>query len=156
MKTAIFLFLMIGTIMPAAFAQTAKEKVSSAEIRKQNADHSKVQYGTASYYHEKFHGRKTSSGEIYDKEKFTAAHNGLPMNTWIKVTNLSNRRSVIVKVNDRLHHKNKRVVDLSASAARKLGYIKRGLTRVKVEVLNEADAEQEMNEQISKGDRRQR
>lgn len=95
----------------------------------------KIQYGMASYYHNKFQGRKTSSGQLYDKEKMTAAHNGLPMNTWIRVTNIRNGRTVIVKINDRLHHRNERLVDLSRTAATRLGYIGRGLTRVKVEVL---------------------
>ena len=96
---------------------------------------SKIQYGTASFYADKFEGKKTSSGELYTKNKFTAAHNSLPMGTWIKVTNMSNKRSVVVKVNDRLHHRNPRLVDLSKSAAQKLGYTGKGLTKVKVEVL---------------------
>jgi rare lipoprotein A len=94
-----------------------------------------VQYGTASYYSNKFQGRPTSSGELYDKNKMTCAHNSLPLGTWVKVTNLRNKKYVIVRVTDRLHHKNKRVVDLSRMAASKLGYVKRGLARVKVEVL---------------------
>lgn len=102
----------------------------------------KVQYGTASYYSNKFQGRPTSSGELYDKDKMTCAHNALPLGTWVKVTNLRNKRSVIVRVTDRLHHKNKRVVDLSRIAASKLGYVKRGLARVKVEVLPDGPPEQ--------------
>ncbi|WP_290792233.1 septal ring lytic transglycosylase RlpA family protein [Flavihumibacter sp. UBA7668] len=94
-----------------------------------------VQYGVASYYAPKFQGRKTANGERYDSTKLTAAHNGLAFGTWIKVTNQRNGRSVIVKINDRLHYANKRVVDLSGSAAKKLGFYKRGLTKVKVEVL---------------------
>lgn len=95
-----------------------------------------IKYGIASYYANKFIGRKTASGEIYRKEKLTAACNTLPLSTWIKVTNLTNNKSVIVKINDRLHPKNKRLIDLSYHAARVLGYTGRGLTRVKVEVLN--------------------
>ena len=67
----------------------------------------------------------------------TAAHNKLPLGTRIKVTNLRNKRSVVVKVNDRLHHRNTRLVDLSKAAAAKLGYIGRGITRVRVEVLKD-------------------
>ena len=95
----------------------------------------KVLYGTASYYAGKFHGRETYNGEIYDSTKLTAACNVLPMGTWIRVTNLSNNRSVVVKVNDRMHIRITRVVDLSQAAASQLGYVKKGLTRVKVEVL---------------------
>lgn len=94
-----------------------------------------VEHGTASYYAKKFQGCKTANGECYDYKKMTAAHNDLPMGTWIRVTNLRNGRKVVVKVNDRLHHRNKRLVDLSYAAAAKLGYVSRGLTKVKVEVL---------------------
>lgn len=96
---------------------------------------SRVLYGTASYYADKFNGRETANGEIYDSKKMTAACNVLPLGTWIRVTNLSNNRSVIVKTNDRLHARMTRIVDLSRVAAEKLGYIGKGLTKVKVEVL---------------------
>ncbi len=92
-------------------------------------------YGTASFYANKFQGRKTANGETYSHSKFTAACNLVPLGTWIRVTNLSNKKSVLLKVNDRLHPKNKRVVDLSLTAARQLNYINAGLTKVKVEVL---------------------
>jgi rare lipoprotein A len=92
-------------------------------------------YGTASFYASKFHGRKTANGEIYNQNKMTAACNAVPLGTYIRVTNLTNKKSVILKVNDRLHHKNKRVVDLSLTAARQLNYTNQGLTRVKVEVV---------------------
>lgn len=92
-------------------------------------------YGTASYYANKFEGRLTANGEVFSQEKMTAACNVLPLGTWIKVTNLYNGRSVVVKVNDRLHYKNKRLVDLSKIAAKKIGYAGGGLTKVKVEPL---------------------
>ena len=98
--------------------------------------HTGVQYGTASYYANKFQGRPTANGELYDKNKMTCAHNSLLLGTWLKVTNLRNGKHVIVRITDRLHHKNKRLVDLSRIAASKLGYLKRGLTRVKVEVVD--------------------
>lgn len=96
---------------------------------------SSIQYGIASYYSNSFEGKLTATGEKYSKTAMTAAHNALPFGTWIKVTNLSNKKSVIVRVNDRLHHRNRRLVDLSLAAALVLGYTKKGLTRVKVEVL---------------------
>src|SRR6476646_6437617 len=92
-------------------------------------------YGTASYYANKFEGRLTANGEVFSQQKMTAACNVLPLGMWIKVTNLYNGRSVIVKVNDRLHYKNKRLVDLSKTAAKKMGYTGGGLTKVKVEPL---------------------
>ena len=72
----------------------------------------------------------------------TAACNVLPLGTWIKVTNLQNGKSVVVKTNDRLHSKMKRVIDLSKTAAEKLNYVKSGLTRVKVEVLGKKKPEE--------------
>ena len=93
-------------------------------------------YGLASFYHNKFNGRRTANGEIFSQKKLTCACNVLPLGTWIKVTNLRNKKTVIVKVNDRIHPKMKRVVDLSRAAAQKLGYISSGLTRVKVEMVD--------------------
>jgi rare lipoprotein A len=115
----------------AALPVSAQNNTENARGRKT----AKIQYGTASYYSNKFQGRTTAMGEPYDKNKMTCAHNSLPLGTWIKVTNLRNGKSVVVRITDRLHHKNKRLVDLSRIAASKLGYLSRGLTRVKVEVL---------------------
>jgi rare lipoprotein A len=95
---------------------------------------SNVLYGTASFYADKFEGRLTANGEIFSQKKMTAACNVLPFGTWIKVTNLKNGRSVVVRINDRLNHRMKRVVDLSKTAARKLGHLD-GLIKVKVVVL---------------------
>ena len=102
----------------------------------------KVLYGTASFYSNSFHGKRTANGEIYSQHKLTAACNVLPLGTWIKVTNLRNGKSVIVKTNDRLHARMTRVVDLSRAAADKLNYTKSGLTRVKVEVLGKNKPEE--------------
>jgi len=101
----------------------------------------KILYGTASFYSNSFNGKKTANGEIYSHKKMTAACNVLPLGTWIKVTNLKNGKSVVVKTNDRLHSKMKRVVDLSREAAEKLGYVKSGLTRVRVEVIGKKKPE---------------
>lgn len=92
--------------------------------------------GTASFYSSNLDGTKTATGEIFRNKKMTAASNQFPLNTWVRVTNLKNGRSVIVRINDRMHHRMKakgRVVDLSRSAAQKLGFLKSGLTKVKVE-----------------------
>lgn len=109
--------------------------VAQDSTKKTPAAKNKIQYGVASFYSNKFSGRKTASGEIFNQQKFTVAHNSLPLGTYIKVTNLRNGKTVIVKVNDRLHHRNKRLVDLTYAAAKKLGFVKSGLTKVKVEVL---------------------
>ncbi|MFN8309721.1 MAG: septal ring lytic transglycosylase RlpA family protein [Chitinophagales bacterium] len=91
--------------------------------------------GVASFYHSYFNGKRTASGELYDETKLTAAHKTLPMGTMLKVTNLDNDKSVIVKVNDRGPFVKGRLIDLSKKAAQQLGYINTGTARVTVEVI---------------------
>lgn len=91
--------------------------------------------GTASWYGSKFHGHLTSNGETYDVFSMTAAHKTLPLPSYVRVTNLDNYRSAIVRVNDRGPFHNGRVIDLSYSAAYKLGIFQTGTGRVKVELV---------------------
>ena len=91
--------------------------------------------GLASFYNDKFEGRLTSSGAVYNKNKMTAAHRTLSFNTRIRVTNLANGRTVIVTVNDRGPFVKGRIVDLSKAAAVKLDFIDQGITKVKLEVV---------------------
>ncbi len=133
MKILLLALTMLIQGTSAILAQTAKS-VRDAHEKKITPD---IETGIASYYHRKFQGRLTASGQRYDSLKMTAAHNSLPFGTRIKVTNLRNKRSVIVRVNDRLHHRNKRLVDLSLAGAKKLGYLKQGLLKVRVEVLRD-------------------
>ena len=100
-----------------------------------------VEEGNASYYGRKFHGRRTSSSEVYDMYAFTAAHRTLPLPSYVRVTNLANGRSVIVRVNDRGPFHANRIIDLSYAAAVKLGYRERGTARVRVEALTPEDGE---------------
>ena len=86
--------------------------------------------GKASWYGEKFHGHRTSNGEIYDMYKFTAAHRTLPLPSWLKVTNLENSSSIYVRVNDRGPFHRQRIIDLSYVAAFRLGMLKKGTARV--------------------------
>jgi rare lipoprotein A len=95
----------------------------------------KVQFGIASYYSDKFEGRKTFTDEIFCQDSLTAASNTLPMHIWVRVTNLHNHLTVIVQINDKMHPRNRRLIDLSRAAAEKLGFAGRGLTRVRVDVL---------------------
>ena len=134
MKRILFALILLLQVMMCVYAQSAADSIRRVNKKMPVA---LIDTGVASYYHSKFQGRITASGELYDEDKMTAAHNRLPMGTRIKVTNLRNMRSIIVRVNDRLHHRNKRLVDLSRAAASKLGYIGRGITRVKVEVLKD-------------------
>lgn len=94
-----------------------------------------VQYGKASYYGEKFHGRKTASGETFNKWAYTCAHKKLSFNTKVKVTNLKNQKTVVVRVNDRGPFVKGRIIDLSFAAAKKIGMVKDGVVKVKIEVL---------------------
>ncbi|MGC4104570.1 septal ring lytic transglycosylase RlpA family protein [Ferruginibacter sp.] len=116
------------------FTVTAAAQVDTA-AKKASAKPKRVLYGMASFYSSKFNGKKTASGEIFSQNKLTCACNILPLGTWIRVTNQRNGRTVIVKTNDRLHPRMKRIIDLTKAAAVKLGYVSSGLTRVKVEVL---------------------
>lgn len=94
--------------------------------------------GLASWYGRRFHGKKTASGEPYDMYAMTAAHPTLPIPSYVRVTALDSGKSVVVRINDRGPFHSKRVIDLSYTAAHKLGYIKRGSTRVRVESLDPA------------------
>ena len=98
-----------------------------------------VERGTASYYGNKFHGRRTSNQEVYDMYAFTAAHKTLPLPSFARVTNLDNGKSVVVRVNDRGPFHEGRVIDLSYAAAVKLGITQRGTGRVEVRALTGED-----------------
>lgn len=99
---------------------------------------SSTKYGIASFYSKSLDSTKTATGEIFLNSKLTAASNNYRLNTIVKVTNIKNGRTVIVRINDRMHPKmakKGRIVDLSRAAARKLGFLSKGLTKVKVEVV---------------------
>lgn len=91
--------------------------------------------GYASWYGKKFHGNKTSNGEVYDMFAMTAAHKTLAIPSYVRVTNLENGRSVVVRVNDRGPFHDGRVIDLSYAAAKKLGYHNKGTAKVHIEVI---------------------
>jgi rare lipoprotein A len=91
--------------------------------------------GIASYYSDRFHGRRTANGERYNKHGLTAMHRTLPFGTRLRVTNLGNNKSIEVRVNDRCRSKNGRVLDLSKQAAKQLGFMEPGLAQVRFEVI---------------------
>ncbi len=131
----------LGEVGLAAEQETVAEPdLEAAELR---ADEVRVvkrggsQVGIASYYGltDGFHGRRTSSGERMDPWALTAAHRTYPFGTLLRVTNLANGRSVVVRVNDRGPFRRGRVIDVSRAAAKRLGFVSRGLTRVRVEVV---------------------
>lgn len=120
---------------------TAKSKAISssktAKAKTTGGQKSKVQVGSASWYGRAFQGRPTASGESYDMFRYTAAHRNLPLGTWVRVTNLRNGKSLIVKVNDRgpFVDTDHRIMDVSYAAARMLEFSGQGLARVKLEVV---------------------
>jgi rare lipoprotein A len=91
--------------------------------------------GVARYYAKRYHGKKTSSGEIYNSNKLTAAHPSLPLGTRVKVVNLDNKKSVIVKINDRCEEHESVFIDLSREAASKIGMVRKGKANVKISVV---------------------
>lgn len=93
------------------------------------------QTGLASWYGEKFHGHQTSNGEIFDMYQVSAAHTGLPIPSFLRVTNLENQRSIVVRVNDRGPFHNDRIIDLSYAAAYKLGFANQGTALVHLEAI---------------------
>lgn len=100
-----------------------------------------AEVGKASYYAHRFHGRSTASGETYDETKLTAAHRTLPFGTRVRVTNLENGRSVSLRINDRGPHRKGRVIDVSYVAAKRLGFVRDGIARVRVEVASRGDVD---------------
>ena len=101
----------------------------------QAASRRRVEYGLASFYGSEFEGRLTASGERYNPRKLTAAHRTLPLGSHARVTNLENHRSIVVRINDRGPHREGRIIDLSQRAARDLGFVGVGVTRVRVQAL---------------------
>ena len=97
--------------------------------------------GIASWYGDDFHGRLTANGEIFDMHSISAAHPTLPMPSYVRVTNLANKRSIVVRVNDRGPYAAERVIDVSVKAAQLLGFHDRGLARVRVEYVGRAPLE---------------
>jgi peptidoglycan lytic transglycosylase len=90
--------------------------------------------GVANFYSDKFQGKKTSSGEVYDKDRLTASHKKLAYGTKVRVTNVENGKSVVVTINDRMKTSNSAVIDVSRHAAEELGFAKSGKAKVKLEI----------------------
>jgi len=99
-----------------------------------------VQEGVVSWYGAQFHDRKTASGELFDSEAMTMAHPSLPFGTLVRVTNLRNGRSVVVRVNDRGPFVGTRIGDLSQAAASEIGMMRKGVARARIEVLDDEAA----------------
>lgn len=107
-----------------------------------------VQIGTASWYGDDFHGKKTANGEVYDMHNKNAAHTILPFNTYVKVTNLSNNKYTIVRINDRGPFLKGRIIDLSYAAAKEIDMVGPGTTQVEVIALNKNQIDPGLREGI--------
>jgi rare lipoprotein A len=103
-----------------------------------------VETGLASWYGRGFHGKLTASGEVFNQEKFTAAHRTLPWGSRVKVTNLANGKSVEVRINDRGPFGKGRIIDVSRAAARVLGIVGSGITTVRLEWLSDSEKSNEL------------
>lgn len=133
MRNLLFLLTMTSFISTSLWAQTGY-----------------VQEGKASFYADKFEGRTTASGERYSHSRSTCAHLTLPFGTLVKVTNMENNQTVVVRVNDRGPFVANRIIDLSRSAAEKLGFVDKGLADVRIEVIDEEGKVMAMAQQPSK------
>lgn len=125
---------------PSKYGNPASYVVSGKRYFVMDDARGYVARGTASWYGTKFHGKRTSSGEPYDMYAMSAAHTSLPLPTYVKVTNLQNQRSAIVKVNDRGPFHDDRLIDLSYAAAVKLGIARHGTAPVEVKAITVAPA----------------
>lgn len=124
-KRAIFLLLLA---LPFLFSVPRAEGRSLGPMFQ-------VATGKATFYSDSFHGKKTANGERYDKHALTAAHRSLPLGTIVRVTNLSNGRNLLVRINDRGPVKKKLILDVSKAAARRLNMIRHGVASVQMEVV---------------------
>ncbi len=126
--------LLAGTLaFNISSGQSAAKHADSHKGKKEKTTNAKI--GTASFYANKFNGRKMANGDVFYQHNMTAACNSISLNTYVKVTNLRNKKNVVVKITDHMHRDNKRLIDLSRAAASQLGYTGHGLTKVKVEIL---------------------
>ena len=127
--------LMMLTMSFSMIAATKKTTVKKTSGTKKTVSSKVYQTGTASFYGGKWHGKKTANGEIFNTYSLTAAHKTLPFNTRVRVTNLNNGKSVIVRINNRGPYSKGRIIDLSKGAFSKIENISKGVTKVKLEIL---------------------
>jgi len=116
-------------------AETDNPQAPLEELEKTSEPAPPDQTGLAAFYHAKFQGRPTASGESFDHKGLTAAHKTLPFGTLVRVTNLRNSKSVIVRINDRGPMQPGRLIDLTYRAARMLGFVHQGMTKVILEIM---------------------
>lgn len=134
--TQSMLVVLLASSLGAAPGQQSSNTAKQSPAPSKKAPKQKpYQVGNASWYGKDFHGRETASGEPYDMFRFTAAHMNLPLGSWVRVTNLRNGKSVIVRINDRGPVVPGRIMDLSYGAAQILDFRARGVARVRLDIV---------------------
>ena len=126
---------MIAVSMLLSFSAAATKNEKNTTTKEKAGD---TRTGVASWYGPNFHGKKTATGDKFDMLGLTCASNQYPLGTWLKVTNVRTGKTVVVRVNDRMHPRMKRLIDLSKGAAKELGMISSGVAKVKVEDLGKS------------------
>lgn len=140
LRSIIFVFF---ATLPLLFAGAGTVETSAKKV---------IHTGKASYYSDKFNGRKTSSGEIFRNNHYTAAHPYLPYGTFVKVTNLENQKTVNVKINDRFRPGKGHIIDITKAAAREIDLIRYGMARVSLEIISDTITEiLNVNDSIPQG-----
>lgn len=114
---------------------------SSNIVFAQKKEKERIITGTATWYSNSFNGRKTASGEIFTQKKYTCATNRFKIGTWLKVEDLATGKSVLVRVNDRMASHPRKIIDLTRAAAEKIGIIKKGCAKVKIESMGRTKPE---------------
>jgi len=128
MRRLLFLLLLTSLTGLTACAGSSRDPAEVGGVTSQ-------EIGLASYYGHQYHGRTTANGETYDENKMTAAHRTLPFGTRVRVTNLENGKSVLLRVNDRGPFVDGRIIDVSWQAAQDLDFVQEGVVKARVEVL---------------------
>jgi len=136
----IFTFILFSCTNSPRYGSSvsSKKKLNPKSFKTMNRV-PKVLTGISSYYGTDFHGKLTANGEVYDMYGLNAAHKTLPLNTIVRVTNLSNNKSLILRINDRGPYVKGRILDCSYGAAKKLGFIAQGTTKVRIELIEVGD-----------------
>lgn len=129
-----YLFILLSAVLLFACTHPGGQSSALLPAPIEASPHKRLE-GKASWYGPRFHGRKTASGEIFNQHELTAAHRSLPFGTRVRVTNLKNGRSVVVRINDRGPYAKGRLIDLSRAAAKHLGMLDSGVAQVRLERL---------------------
>jgi rare lipoprotein A len=127
MRSSLILLLLVALLAACSARRTTQQKIPRIGHR---------ETGIASWYGDPYHGRRAANGEVYDMEKLTAAHQTYAFDTWLRVVNLSNDKSVVVRITDRGPFVDHRIIDLSRAAAREIDMLRAGTTKVRLEVVD--------------------